>query len=820
MKLSKNFSLLILFVIVGCRANPSGGNIKISPSSCVIVLPQETDCVKRFAAKELQKHIKLITGKTPPIITGKEGVKPKSYPLYVGVKAPGDREALSKEEARYVVCPAGTYIYGEDAIQRKYKNDMDCVLDQKFTRTGTLFSVYLFLENELGVKWMKPGGKGIVYEPAKILSLKAESFSWKPSLKQRYIWNPMWLKWFMKTYMTHPDEYLKPFNVSAEDAGKNHVEESIWLRRMLMGRSIVYNYGHAFTGWWDIYGKSHPEFFAMSPEGERKPWQNNGDPRCVKMCVSNNELHKEVVKRWLEKRKKDPALYETLNVCENDWRGYCRCPKCMALDVREKGEAFPGNLSDRYIYFANSILKEARKHVPDAVVVMYAYSDYRNPSRREKVSPGVVLVYVPKLLTPLEELNEKYEGWGKMGGHNFILRPNDMHHDPGMPLGYEKKMFDNFQVGVKNGIVGTSYDSLHNFWETSGIANYILAKAFTDPSKSFEYWEDEYCSVYGPAKDDIKKYYQYWRHVWDERFYPEREEIGRLGRYGNFRRGLMRYLGKFYKKEDFDKTDRILELASKRKLTEMQRKRLETLMLANKHARLTYEAIVVRDNAKKKNAGAEEAREMLKKSRELLSFRQKHKDDLSMAWPRLMGLEKQFGDVTGLAWSSIFKDGLEPWKALPSYWCFKISENNEGVKNKWEKLSWSELRNWPEIRTDRPWEMQKASSRTPEKLKAKLSAFDGVAWYATEFALDMDLKSKEVYLTFGAVDESCWVYVNGKKVGEHLFHKPDDWKMPFSIRIDEALNFSSRRQIVIVRVEDKAGQGGIWKPVWISVKDE
>jgi hypothetical protein len=68
------------------------------------------------------------------------------------------------------------------------------------------------------------------------------------------------------------------------------------------------------------------------------------------------------------------------------------------------------------------------------------------------------------------------------------------------------------------------------------------------------------------------------------------------------------------------------------------------------------------------------------------------------------------------------------------------------------------------------------------------------------------------------VDESCWVYVNGKLAGTHLFAKKDDWKTPFLIRIDPFVDWSKPDQLVNVRVEDKAGAGGIWKPVAVVAK--
>jgi len=77
-----------------------------------------------------------------------------------------------------------------------------------------------------------------------------------------------------------------------------------------------------------------------------------------------------------------------------------------------------------------------------------------------------------------------------------------------------------------------------------------------------------------------------------------------------------------------------------------------------------------------------------------------------------------------------------------------------------------------------------------------------------------------VFLIFGAVDESCWIYVNGKKAGEHLFKNSDDWKTPFIIRIDREFDNSKEWQDIVIRVEDKSGMGGIYKSVWLAVENK
>ena len=102
--------------------------------------------------------------------------------------------------------------------------------------------------------------------------------------------------------------------------------------------------------------------------------------------------------------------------------------------------------------------------------------------------------------------------------------------------------------------------------------------------------------------------------------------------------------------------------------------------------------------------------------------------------------------------------------------------------------------------------------------RALTANYDGIAWYATTVTVPADWQNRDVLLYFGAVDESCWIYVNDKPAGEHLFRNRDDWTTPFTIPINDVIDWSKPEQTIIVRVEDKAGAGGIWKPVWLVSK--
>ena len=125
---------------------------------------------------------------------------------------------------------------------------------------------------------------------------------------------------------------------------------------------------------------------------------------------------------------------------------------------------------------------------------------------------------------------------------------------------------------------------------------------------------------------------------------------------------------------------------------------------------------------------------------------------------------------------------------------------------------------WVKIPITSGWEGASVAQGVPQKLVDILKNYDGIGWYGIGVRVDKSLKGKEIFLRFGAVDESCIVYVNGKKAGEHLFKNTDDWKKPFAINITKFIDWKQSSQTVVVRVEDKQGQGGIWKEVYLVAK--
>lgn len=708
-------------------------------------------------AGDLRKHLELITGEKIAVV--RDGELPKDrFVFRIGEVPPGEKGPFKPEEARWLATPDSLWFYGD-------------------APNGPSFAVYAFLEDELGVRW--PSGNDIAFRTLNPIPVKTLRFSWTPELNIR--------------------------GIRGTTPGMKE-----WRTRLRAGAHNPPVYGHAFTDWWKKYGKDHPDYFAMN-NGKRQPTtlgQKQSENAAaftgpmmesIALCVGNEAVAEQIIANWDKKS-------EYINLCENDAPDElsCHCEKCRALDVLKEGEPFTHNLADRYVNFANRVLAAARKSRPDVKVTMYAYNASQNAPKREKTDPSVVIGIVPTDFT-MNAL-EKYVGdWKKAGMNRFFYRPNRHHYYMLLlPAGHEEYFFRVFQSMYKQGAFGFDYDSPGAATPSDFFSDYVLLKAMQDPSKPFEYWEKHYMQAFAPADKEISDYFRYWREeVWGKRLEKNIAKLSQEGAFYNFGRGLARSLGDYYRESDFDATDKILSQALQRKdLPANVRSRIERLALDNTHARLTFRAIVKKTD---------------EDSIALLKFREKNQ------YPLFPWSEQYWGDICGLKRVQDLSMFTPPFVRTPVFWFFRLDPADVGMKEEWFKDDYKKIVKWGAyMATNTCWETpHKHYKLISEEIRKKTANYDGVAWYAVPLEkFPLDWKGRKVFLYFGAVDESCKVWVNGKFAGEHPFVKADDWRVSFPIEITDCIDWNRATQIAVVRVEDKSGAGGIWKPVWLVSKTE
>lgn len=134
-------------------------------------------------------------------------------------------------------------------------------------------------------------------------------------------------------------------------------------------------------------------------------------------------------------------------------------------------------------------------------------------------------------------------------------------------------------------------------------------------------------------------------------------------------------------------------------------------------------------------------------------------------------------------------------------WLFKTDPMQEGHLKGFFKPGY-DLSDWSKIKMG-VWEKQ------------GFKDYDGVAWYNIKFTMPEKIDSNAVEVSFGAVDESAWVWLNGVYLGAHDIG-PDGWKEPFSMDCTREILWGKENTLT-VRVYDAAYSGGIYKPVKIEV---
>lgn len=139
---------------------------------------------------------------------------------------------------------------------------------------------------------------------------------------------------------------------------------------------------------------------------------------------------------------------------------------------------------------------------------------------------------------------------------------------------------------------------------------------------------------------------------------------------------------------------------------------------------------------------------------------------------------------------------------FPKKWRFRMDPENCGIQNQWFKVY--QPQDWIDIEIGDWYE--------PQLKKTYL----GYSWYRFEFDAPREWEGKKLLLAFGAVDEEAWIWINGAKAGEHAFG-PDGWNSAFEI--DATGKFlPGKKNALVVRVNNSAGVGGIWKSVKVFSK--
>ncbi len=579
-------------------------------SETEIVLARDNEFTAE-AAQELAYHLKLIAAVDVPLVkTATAGKKQ----FVIGAPAPDDQAPVQRGEARYAIRAGQVFFWGYSKAGQFH---------------GILNAVDFFLERKLGVTWLRPGEDGIVYQRQTAVYLpEQENFAW--TLPFEMVGQRIGYWRFEPLADAFAPAELRP---GADDCAVRTRDNDTWMKRLHHGVKTKFRYGHAYTDWWDLYGKDHPEYFGMNPYGKRTIPQ--AQKKTVKLCVSNPAVADKVVAVWQEK-----GAGKFLNVCPNDGTpGYCFCPACRQLDVRRDHENFYDHLTDRELYFWNRVAERAVKIRPDVMLVAYIYSYYRQPARREKVEfPDHMLFgIVPNLADDNEKM---FAGWKALGAKNVFLRPNDLCYRGMFFRGCDQLIYDKFQTARQFNLWGTDYDCGPGN-PVLDFEHFVVGRMIAFPERTFAEIEDEYCAAFGKAAAAVKAFYAFHREDGARRHQAAAAELRQQGQEllddDQMSARIVANAAKFFSRERMLTATAILESALLQDDSDAVRTRLGRLLLAQQHAVLLYDFMT---QGQLSLAG--QANTLEEAARKLLDFRTANRSRLVANWPNAFaGSEKK-----------------------------------------------------------------------------------------------------------------------------------------------------------------------------------
>ncbi len=354
------WTLLVLLLLPICSAvggetlepadGPRHAVVDKGRVTASIVLPADPKPLESFAAEELAKYVKAITGQTLPIVN--EPKAPTGYAIRLGLTKPAAKAGFTLTEEKL----------GRDGYAARANGDGLLIVGR--CPLGTLFGVYDLVEREFGVRWYEPDELGEVVPKADSLSVGTFRKEFKPSFTYRWVHSNNWsLKQRMNCYV----------KVKGKQVGVN------WKWHFHTFAILIPP---------EVHSEKHPEWFAML-NGKRRTFKERPS-HGAQLCTSNPQVIEKVAEGMIKTLDADPTI-EIITLSPNDGGGFCECEKCTALDGPDRG--WFAKYSNRLAVFNNEVARRVGKKYPKVKIKVGAYAMYARLPGMEDYKPEPNLLF-------------------------------------------------------------------------------------------------------------------------------------------------------------------------------------------------------------------------------------------------------------------------------------------------------------------------------------------------------------------------------------------------------------------------------------------
>ena len=448
----------------------------------VIVLPAEPSAVEQTAAKELRTHLEAATEAVFPVLRENEMTDAKKPKLVVGDSALM-RKLLPDVEP--------TKLKSDAIVLQTVGNDLVLV---GHPQRGTLYAVYEFLENQVGVRWWSLTETDIPKKP--ILEIPPLNIRYAPKLIYREAY--------------YLDAFEDVFGARLRCNGNKSLNSPEY-----GGRIQIMGFVHTFDKFIppDKYFDKHPEWFSEIG-GVRK--KHGGQ-----LCLTNEEMTREMIRVVMDGLREDPSM-KFVSVSQNDWHGFCQCSRCNAVAEEEGGK--DGGQAGLMVRFVNNVAEAVEKEFPDVYVDTLAYQYTRTPPKLVRPRKNVVIRLCSiecSFVQPLEGPQNKpfrddIEAWSRMSPNLFIWDYVTNFRGYMLPHPNLRVLVPNIRFFVDHNTIGLleQGDAYCKAGDFVRMRTWVLSKLLWNPELGDKALFDEFLNgYYGKEAAPILK--EYWNLLLD-----------------------------------------------------------------------------------------------------------------------------------------------------------------------------------------------------------------------------------------------------------------------------------------------------------------
>lgn len=450
-----------------CRIFITGA--PVTADTYAIVLPTNATAPELHAARDLRKHLELLTGQTLPLL--RDNAPGSATPIVVG------RSRLLEELG---VAVDFTALGPDGIVIRTVGHALVLTGNQR----GVLYAVYTFLEDYLGCRWFTPDCT--VLPQTGTFNIGPLDRTYVPPLEYR------------------ATDY--PNSRDADWAVRNKLNGTQTRIDAERGGKISYShFVHTFNQLLppDQYFDEHPEYFS---EVNGKRIKDH-----TQLCLTNPrvvELAIRKVKQWIH----DAPAATIFSVSQNDWGNYCQCPNCRAVIERE------GSPSGPLIEFVNKIADAVKEEYPHVLIDTLAYQYTRKPPKHVRPRPNVCVRLCSIeccFAHPLETdpYNASFvrdiQEWAKRCNRLYIWDYVINYAHSLQPFPNLFVIQPNIDFFTRNHVKGV-YEEANYFskgGELAELRTYLMAKCLWDPKYDTNKALNEFLAgYYGPAARPLRQY--------------------------------------------------------------------------------------------------------------------------------------------------------------------------------------------------------------------------------------------------------------------------------------------------------------------------